>query len=93
MPKVLVQRMAKSNKQVKPVESLFPRREFALTERERNVLKLFALGHSYQEIGDKLEISSKTVGSYLQRVREKVRARNRSDLIAYAIKEKMISNK
>lgn len=72
-----------------PVE-VIRKRASDLTDRERGVLKLFARGHTYQEIGDELEISSKTVGSYLQRVREKIRAKTRSELITRALEEGLI---
>jgi DNA-binding CsgD family transcriptional regulator len=74
-----------------PLEEMFAKRTLDLTDRERDVLKFFARGHTYQEIGEKLEISPKTVGSYLQRVREKARAKTRSDLITLAFKENLVS--
>lgn len=91
---VKTRKMAKTSKnQAPPPETLFKKRSLELTDRERDVLKHFARGHSYQEIGEKLDISPKTVGSYLQRVREKARAKNRSDLITLALKEELISDK
>jgi DNA-binding CsgD family transcriptional regulator len=83
--------MNKLNK-LDPVEAT-KKRASELTDRERAVLKLFARGHTYQEIGEKLEISAKTVGSYLQRVREKTRAKSRSDLITRALDEGLISDR
>jgi DNA-binding CsgD family transcriptional regulator len=74
-------------------DEMFKKRSLELTDRERDVLKQFARGHSYVQIGENLEISSKTVGSYLQRIREKARAKNRSDLITLAIKEGLIGDK
>jgi len=82
-----------SKKPVVVPDPLFRRRSLELTDRERAVLKFFARGHTYQEIGEKLEISPKTVGSYLQRVREKARAKNRSDLITLALKEGLVNEK
>ena len=58
---------------------------YALTPREKQVLKVYAKGHTYQEIADKFGISGKTVGSYMQRIREKLRVKNRADLVARAV--------
>ena len=91
---VLVKNMPKANKnQTTAADSSFRKRSLILTDRERDVLKYFSRGHTYQEIGEKLEISPKTVGSYLQRVREKARAKSRSDLISMALREGLITEK
>lgn len=74
-------------------DTMFKKRTLELTDRERDVLKQFAYGHSYIQIGETLDISSKTVGSYLQRIREKARTKNRSELITLAIKEGLLSGK
>ena len=84
---------AKARKNQPPPPAEVKRRSLELTDRETEVLKFFARGHTYTEIGEKLEISSKTVGSYLQRVREKVRAKNRCDLILLALKEGLVADK
>lgn len=56
----------------------------ALTAREVDVLALLASGFSYQQIAKELGISSKTVGTYVQRIREKTRSTSRQDLVALA---------
>jgi RNA polymerase sigma factor (sigma-70 family) len=98
MPKTSVlprstQKMAKSNHKAQSDDLFGKRRPSELTERERDVLRLFSRGHTYQEIGEELEISPKTVGSYLQRVREKARAKTRADLISLALKEGLVSDR
>lgn len=91
---VAMKNMPKPNKNpTTAAVPLFRKRSLSLTNRERDVLKFFARGHTYQEIGEKLKISSKTVGSYLQRVREKARAKSRSELISMALREGLISEK
>lgn len=45
-----------------------------LTKMEQKVLLYYASGFSYQEISDKMEISIKSVGNAMQRVRRKLRA-------------------
>lgn len=75
----------------KPPEIVFLKRELSFTEREIDVLKLYARGKSHGEIGEDLEISPKTVGSYLQRIREKIRAKGRADIVAAAMKQGLLN--
>lgn len=58
-----------------------------LSERERAVLKLVALGHTNQEIADQLSLSVKTVESYRARGMEKLGLASRAALVRYAIQE------
>jgi two-component system response regulator NreC len=58
-----------------------------LSERERAVLKLVALGHTNQEIADQLSLSVKTVESYRARGMEKLGLNSRAALVRYAIQE------
>jgi len=55
-----------------------------LTEREQSVLRLLVRGLTYEAIAGELKISQKTVGSYIQRVREKTRSRSRQELMQAA---------
>jgi two-component system, NarL family, response regulator NreC len=57
-----------------------------LTERERDVLRLIAEGYTSPEIGEKLNISPKTVDTYKQRVSEKIGLTHRSDYVRFALK-------
>lgn len=57
-----------------------------LTQRERDVLRLVAQGFSAPEIGDKLNISPKTVDTYKQRIQEKLGLAHRSDYVQFALK-------
>ena len=58
-----------------------------LSERERAVLKLVALGHTNQDIADQLSLSVKTVESYRARGMEKLHLSSRAALVRYAIQE------
>lgn len=58
-----------------------------LSERERVVLKLVALGHTNQEIAEQLALSIKTVESYRARGMEKLGLTSRAALVRYAIQE------
>jgi DNA-binding NarL/FixJ family response regulator len=57
-----------------------------LTEREREVLKLIAEGHSGQQIASMLHISEKTVDRHRSNLLEKLALRDRVDLTRYAIR-------
>ena len=57
-----------------------------LTDRERDVLRLIAEGYTAPEIGDKLNISPKTVDTYKQRINEKLGLNHRADYVKFALK-------
>jgi two-component system response regulator NreC len=59
----------------------------ALSEREHEVLRLVALGHTNQEIADQLALSVKSVESYRARGMEKLGLTSRAALVRYAIRE------
>jgi DNA-binding CsgD family transcriptional regulator len=56
-----------------------------LTDREREVFELIALGHTQREIGEQLHVSVKTIESYRARIVQKLGCRTRAELVAYAI--------
>ena len=56
-----------------------------LSDREFQVLRLIAEGRKNQEIGEKLAISSRTVGTYRARILEKLRLKTTAELVRYAI--------
>ncbi|SFL63790.1 helix-turn-helix transcriptional regulator [Geodermatophilus ruber] len=53
-----------------------------LSEREREVARLVVAGQTYREIGGRLYISAKTVEHHVSRMRQRLGASNRSDLLA-----------
>lgn len=57
----------------------------SLTEREREVLQLIAEGHTLRAIADLLVLSPKTVEGHNSRIMAKIGARNRADLVRYAV--------
>ena len=61
-----------------------------LTDREKQVLRLVAMGQSNKEVADALGISVKTAMSHREHLMEKLRLRNRTDLIKFAIKKGVI---
>lgn len=64
--------------------------EEKLTQREIEILKLFASGLSNQEIADKLFISIRTVESHKNHIMQKLELNSTVDLIKFAIKNKII---
>lgn len=58
--------------------------DIQLTEREQRVLSCLARGYTYQAIADEMNIARKTVGSYIQRIREKTNTRTRKQLVELA---------
>lgn len=57
-----------------------------LSDREREVLQLTAMGFSSREIGEQLVISPKTVETHRQRAMQKLNLRHRADLIKFAVR-------
>lgn len=62
-----------------------------LSEREREVLKLLALGYTASQIADKLILSPKTVETYRTRIMEKLNLHSRVDLVQYALARGLLS--
>ena len=62
-----------------------------LTEREREVFRLIADGHTSREIADMLFISLKTIQNHRAKIMEKLNIHNRSELIKYAILKGLIT--
>lgn len=56
-----------------------------LSPREREVLKLLALGHTNQEIADRLFLSVKTIETYRSRLSEKLGLKTRAEMVRYAL--------
>jgi two-component system, NarL family, response regulator NreC len=56
-----------------------------LTEREAQILKLIALGHTNAEIGSQLYLSVRTVESHRAHIQQKLRRTTRADLVRYAL--------
>ena len=57
-----------------------------LSDREYQVLQLLAGGCSLNEIGDKLNISAKTISTHKMRLMQKLKLENNAALMRYAIR-------
>ena len=62
-----------------------------LTDREREVLKLVAEGHTAREIAEVLVVSPKTVEWYKTSLMNKLNIHNKTDLIKFAIRKRVIT--
>jgi len=61
-----------------------------LSERERDVLRLIALGHTNAEIAERLYISIRTVESHRAHIQQKLRVTSRSQLVRYALEHGLV---
>jgi len=57
-----------------------------LTQREKEIVHLVAIGDTNQEIAAKLNISPNTVKNHIKRIIDKVGVGNRAQLVAFAIR-------
>lgn len=61
-----------------------------LSERERSVLRLIALGYTNSEIAESLFLSVRTVESHRSHIQQKLRLTKRSELVRYALDRGML---
>jgi DNA-binding NarL/FixJ family response regulator len=61
-----------------------------LSEREREVLRLLALGHTNQEIAKMLFISVRTAETHRAHIMQKLRLGSRAELVRYALAEGLL---
>lgn len=64
-----------------------------LSKREKEVLEFLVRGHSISDIADMLYLSVKTVSTYKTRLMIKLNCTQKSELVEYALKHKMLSSK
>lgn len=62
----------------------------SLSDREKEIFLLFAKGKSTREIGEKLFISVKTVGTHKQHILEKLNLKTNADMLKYGLKKGLI---
>lgn len=61
-----------------------------LTPREREVLRLIALGHTSIEIAHKLGLSPRTIETHRARIHRKLRLTTRAELVHYALRHGLL---
>jgi two-component system response regulator NreC len=63
-----------------------------LSDREREVMRLLALGHTNQEIAKMLFISVRTAETHRAHIMQKLRLSTRAELVRYAIEQRLLDN-
>lgn len=82
---ILPQRLAGARRSsVDPLETL--------SDREMQVLKLLAEGHTGREIGNELHLSVKTIDTYRARLLSKLNLETTADLIRFALRYRVIES-
>jgi two-component system response regulator NreC len=61
-----------------------------LTEREVEVLRMIALGHTNNEIGKQLFLSVRTIESHRAHIQQKLRLSTRAELVRYALDKQLV---
>jgi two-component system, NarL family, response regulator NreC len=61
-----------------------------LTPREREVLRLIALGHTSIEIASKLDLSPRTIETHRARIHRKLGLVTRAELVRYALQNELM---
>lgn len=64
--------------------------EGELSERELEVLRLIALGHTNAEIAEQLYLSVRTVESHRAHIQQKLGLSTRAELVKYALEHKLL---
>ncbi len=72
------------------LDSDLSRREPRLSERENQVLKGVAAGHTNKEISGQLDLSVKTIETYRARLLTKLGLRTRPELVQYALEQGLL---
>jgi two-component system, NarL family, response regulator NreC len=63
-----------------------------LTEREVEILKLIALGHTNAEIGQQLYLSVRTIESHRAHIQQKTRQSGRAELVRYVREHSLLDD-
>src|SRR3954447_21767347 len=61
-----------------------------LSERELEVLRLIALGHTNAEIAEQLFLSTRTVETHRAHIQQKIRRTSRAELVRYALDHNLL---
>jgi DNA-binding CsgD family transcriptional regulator len=64
-----------------------PKAEFSITPRQREILKMVALGHTNREIAESLAISIRTVEVHRFNLMRRLKVRNVAQLLRQALQQ------
>ena len=62
----------------------------ALTQREQEICRLLALGHTHSEIAEALRLSKRTVDTHHQNICRKLGVKGRAELVRFAIENGLV---
>jgi HD-GYP domain-containing protein (c-di-GMP phosphodiesterase class II) len=82
--------LAAAGQSVQSVKQVRPTRPAQLTERELEVLRLIARGHSIKQMAQQLTISPKTVDSHIQHIYEKLGVSTRAGATLFAVEHNLL---
>ncbi|AJQ28126.1 response regulator [Pelosinus fermentans] len=83
--KTLIERFLRQGNKSEEFESLQ-----LLTEREKQTLRLVAMGYANKDIAEQLCLSVKTVEAYKARIMEKLDLKTRPEMVRYAMKKGLL---
>jgi DNA-binding NarL/FixJ family response regulator len=67
-----------------------PQADYALTEREKEILNLLVSGKPQKQIAEKLFLSPFTIATHIKNIYVKLQVHSRSEAVAKALKERLI---
>ncbi|TKB85184.1 MAG: response regulator transcription factor [Nitrospira sp.] len=67
-----------------------PKAEFSITPRQREILKMVALGHTNREIGESLAISIRTVEVHRFNLMRRLNVRNVAQLLRQGLQQGLL---
>jgi two-component system response regulator NreC len=67
-----------------------PQHSEELSERESEVLRLIALGHTNAEVAERLYLSIRTVESHRAHIQRKLGLSSRAELVRYALEHGLV---
>ena len=70
--------------EAKPTERAPKNCKDRLSDREREILKMVALGHTSSEIASRLSISYQTVNTHIRNIYQKIQVKNRAQAVMWA---------
>jgi two-component system response regulator NreC len=85
-----VRAVCQGNRYVSPSLDGRPAGEEPLTPREREVLRLIALGHTSVEVAEQLGLSPRTIETHRARIHRKLGVVSRAELVRYALQRGML---
>jgi two-component system response regulator NreC len=68
-----------------------PGRPGGLSERELEILKLLALGHTNGQVAQELHLSVRTVETHRAHIQQKLGLRDRAEMVRYALDKRLVS--